>query len=252
MHRIAYCVAIMVATIFVPADARANIRIASSTPLAAARPFGMPSDRDRASAISSAWRRHEAGRKPIGWTEAAARIRAEQDADKKIQLALNFVDHGITQYVDREGGPWTLTPAEAFARGGLCRDFSAAYAFLLLDGGYPSSDIRLVTLAPDGAAPRYHVVTLVRTPSGVVAMDMRNRHSHPGYLAPLIGRDEGAGTNHRMPVAAVAADTWTASRKSAETKIADSGSAIRESEDEKPIAVHVGKAPHHRNHHARA
>ena len=241
----------MVATIFSPADARANLRIASSAPLAAARPFAMPSDTGRASAISSAWRRHEAGRKPIGWTETAARIHAEQDADRKIRIALDFVDRGIPSYVDRNGGPWTLTPVEAFARGGLCRDFSAAYAFMLLDGGYPASDIRLVTLAPDGAASRYHVVTLVRTPSGTVAMDMRNRHSHPGYLVPLTGRDEGAGTNHRTPVAAVAADTWGASTKSEESRIADSGTSIRESEDEVRTVAHIRKPQHH-GHHAHA
>ena len=180
-----------------------------ATQFMAARPFSMPSDPDRTRAVRIAWLAHEAGAKPAGWTKAVAAIRAEADPVRKLTLADGFINHGI-RYVDRHGGPWTLTPAGAFAHGGLCRDVAAAKAFLLLDAGFPASDIRLITLLPNLNHLPYHVVVAARVAAKPFLLDMTKvaqaRAPH-GYAIPADALDITESTS-RIPVAVVSASAW--------------------------------------------
>jgi predicted transglutaminase-like cysteine proteinase len=225
------------------------------TTFEASRPFEQASDRDRASALASAWQKHEHGKlKPPGWSDAVQVIRAEPDPMTKLAMADAYVDSRI-RYIDRDAvdaaahrapGPWALTPVVASKGGGLCRDFATAKAFLLLDAGFPAADIRVVTIEPGAGHPRYHVVLAARVAGKSYVLDMlKGDQARGGYAIPATAHDL-TGTTDRVVVAAVAPAAWGADK----IQVAQADSGVPETEAGHDLPPDPEPAPaHHRRHH---
>lgn len=147
---------------------------------------------DRVDAMRKAYIRHLAGPKPEGWAEKVIEIAGEPSLKRKLELADAYIDAAIT-YVDR-GDPWALTPAEALATGGLCRDYAFAKMALLLDAGYDPAALRVITVLPASAGANgdtFHVVLVARTGKKSWVLDMRNPDkAKGGYAIPLAAKDD--------------------------------------------------------------
>lgn len=133
----------------------------------------------RLARIRAAVSRHEAS-KPPGWADLVERARSarERGGEKAMLREANALINAVP-YVDGTDGSY-MSPAELFARGGVCKDHATAKYLLLRDAGFPEERMRFAALPPRQPENPWHVVLIAQPARGAepLVLDLK-----PAYVA---------------------------------------------------------------------
>ncbi len=125
---------------------------------------------------------------PMAW-QADLRVVTGLAMPEKLRAAQDLVNRRIT-YRDDPDNIW-LSPGEAYRDGGDCEDYALAKLLLLREAGFPESELRIVTLAPDDRHGVYHVILVAQWQGQIFVLDSPGR-TPQGGVAPLDGyKDAG-------------------------------------------------------------
>ncbi|MBF0295225.1 MAG: transglutaminase-like cysteine peptidase [Magnetococcales bacterium] len=132
----------------------------------------------RSDKMARAMDRH-ARHKPMAW-QADLHVVTGLAMPEKLRVAQDLVNRRIT-YRDDPENIW-LSPQEAYRDGGDCEDYALAKLLLLREAGFPESELRIVTLAPDDRHAVYHVILVARWQGQMFVLDSPGRTPQGGMV----------------------------------------------------------------------